>query len=81
MTERTKITNKEKHFATNVVVGMGAVEAYKNAYKEPLTYFERLMGDIVNKTSTAMEQSHCLKVMELAITAQNSAKRIGYLKQ
>jgi len=32
--ERTKITNKEKHFATNVVVGMGAVEAYKNVYKE-----------------------------------------------
>ena len=34
VTERTKVTNKEKHFATNVVVGMGAIEAYKNAYKE-----------------------------------------------
>ena len=32
--KRTKITNKEKQFATNVVVGMGAIEAYKNVYKE-----------------------------------------------
>jgi len=39
------------------------------------------MQDIINRTETAMKQSHCLKVMELAIQAQNSAKRIGYLNQ
>ena len=32
--ERTKVTNKEKQFATNVVVGMGAVKAYQKAYNE-----------------------------------------------
>jgi len=53
---------------------------YKNASKEPLTYFERLMGDVVNRTSTAMDQSHCLKVMELAIKAQKNAIRLGNIK-
>jgi predicted dehydrogenase len=54
---------------------------YIDASKEPLTYFGNLMQDIINRTETAMKQSHCLKVMELAIQAQNSAKRIGYLNQ
>ena len=53
---------------------------YIDASKEPLTYFGNLLHDIINRTETAMPQSHCLKVMELAIKAQNSAKRIGYLK-
>jgi len=53
---------------------------YKNASKEPLTYFERLMGDVINRTSTAMDQSHCLKVMELAIKAQKNAIRLGNIK-
>ena len=53
---------------------------YKNSSKEPLTYFERLMADVVNRTSTAMDQSHCLKVMELAIKAQKNAIRLGNIK-
>ena len=32
--KRKDATNKEKEFATNVVVGMGAVDAYKKAYSE-----------------------------------------------
>jgi hypothetical protein len=32
--KRTKPTNKEKEFATNVVVGMGAVKAYMTAFNE-----------------------------------------------
>ena len=32
------------------------------------------MHDIINRTETTMQQSHYLKVMELAIKAQNSAK-------
>jgi|TARA_B100000809_G_scaffold245193_1_gene271892 hypothetical protein len=39
------------------------------------------MHDIINRTETTMQQSHYLKVMELAIKAQNSAKLIGNLKQ
>ena len=38
------------------------------------------MGDIVNRTSTAMDQSHCLKVMELAIKAQKNAIKLGNIK-
>ena len=32
--ERNKTTSKEKEFATNIVIGMGAVDAYKRAYSE-----------------------------------------------
>ena len=53
---------------------------YINAASEPLTYFQRLMNDVNERTSTAMDQDHCLKVMKLAITAQMNAKRMGNLK-
>ena len=53
---------------------------YIDASKEPLTYFKNLLNDVLNRTETAMKQSHCLKVMKLAIEAQNSAKRLGKLK-
>jgi len=53
---------------------------YIDASKEPLTYFGNLMNDVLNRTETAMKQSHCLKVMKLAIEAQTSAKRLGNLK-
>ena len=53
---------------------------YIDASKEPLTYFKNLFNDVLNRTETAMKQSHCLKVMKLAIEAQNSAKRLGKLK-
>ena len=52
---------------------------YIDASKEPLTYFKNLMNDVLNRTETAMKQSHCIKVMRLAIEAQNSAKRLGTL--
>jgi len=53
---------------------------YIDASKEPLTYFGNLMNDVLNRTETAMKQSHCLKVMKLAIEAQTSAKRLGNLR-
>ena len=53
---------------------------YIDASKEPLTYFKNLLNDVLNRTETAMKQSHCLKVMKLAIEAQNSAKFLGKLK-
>ena len=37
-------------------------------------YFERLTNDIANRTETAMAQSHCFKVMELALKAQEMAE-------
>ena len=53
---------------------------YINAASESLTYFQRLMNDVNERTSTAMDQNHCLNVMKLAITAQMNAKRMGNLK-
>ena len=53
---------------------------YIDASKEPLNYFKNLFNDVLNRTETAMKQSHCIKVMRLAIEAQNSAKRLGILK-
>ena len=52
---------------------------YINASSQPLTYFHRLMNDVLERKSTAMEQDHCLKVMNLAINAQLNANRMGNL--
>ncbi len=39
-----------------------------------LPYFGRLKHDVLNRTETAMPQSHCFKVMELGIKAQMLAE-------
>ncbi len=39
-----------------------------------LPYSERLISDVRNRTETAMPQSHCFKVMELALKAQALAE-------
>jgi predicted dehydrogenase len=39
-----------------------------------LPYFDRFAHDIAHRTETAMTQSHCFKVMELALTAQQLAE-------
>jgi predicted dehydrogenase len=41
-----------------------------------LTYADRLVEDVLNRTETAMTQEHCFLAMELALKAQKSAKRI-----
>ena len=66
-TDHIFLVNKEKY-------------EYINASSKPLTYFQRLMNDVLERTSTAMEQDHCLKVMNLAINAQLNAKKMGNLK-
>ncbi|WP_170363752.1 Gfo/Idh/MocA family protein [Ruegeria arenilitoris] len=40
-----------------------------------LPYFARLADDIRNRTETAMTQTHCFTVMELALRAQEMAER------
>ena len=42
-------------------------------------YYRRLVDDISARTETAMPQSHCFKVMELALEAQVKAVRLGHL--
>ena len=54
--KRTKITNKEKQFATNVVVGMGAIEAYKNVYKEESNQKARKKATVLLKQERVMEE-------------------------
>ena len=54
--ERTKITNKEKEFATNIVIGQGAVDAYKNAYKEMSDQKARKKATILLKQERVMKE-------------------------
>jgi predicted dehydrogenase len=41
-----------------------------------LPYYPSLVRDVRERTETAMAQSHCFKVMELALTAQAQATRL-----
>ena len=54
--EREKPTNKEKEFATNVIVGMGAVEAYKKAYTEMDDQKARKKATILLKQERIMKE-------------------------
>lgn len=42
----------------------------------PLPYGERLVDDIINRTETAMNQEHCFLATELALRAQQQARKI-----
>jgi predicted dehydrogenase len=44
---------------------------------EPLPYGARLIDDVLNRTETAMPQSHCFYAMELALRAQKAARKLG----
>lgn len=48
-----------------------------DASAAPLPYFANLAADVINRTETAMPQAHCFKVMELALQAQATARRLG----
>ena len=58
----------------------GDVCEHIDASDAPLPYFERLIHDVNTRSETAMAQAHCFKVMELALTAQSQAARLGALK-
>lgn len=51
-----------------------------DASDTPLPYFAALSADVQHRTATAMDQAHCFRVMELALVAQENAKRLGNLK-
>lgn len=50
---------------------------YLDCSKEPLSYGERLVDDIVNRTETAMTQEHCFLATELALKAQKQAQNLN----
>jgi predicted dehydrogenase len=45
--------------------------------QEALPYGARLVGDILNRTETAMTQAHCFLVTELSVMAEAKAFRVG----
>jgi predicted dehydrogenase len=49
---------------------------YINCADAALPYYPSLIRDVRERTETAMAQSHCFKVMELALTAQAQAARL-----
>jgi len=54
--KRKDITSKEKEFVTNIVVGLGAVEAYKTAYKEISSQKARKKATILLKQERVMRE-------------------------
>jgi predicted dehydrogenase len=53
---------------------------YVNCRDVPLPYAPALIQDIIHRTETAMTQQHSFLAMELALNAEATAERLGYLK-
>lgn len=49
---------------------------YIDSSQQPLPYGEQLVEDVLNRTETAMSQTHCFLATELALRAQQQAQRI-----
>ncbi len=49
---------------------------YVDCSQTPLTYGPHLRDDVLNRTATAMDQTHCFLAMELALTAHQMATRL-----
>ena len=67
--KRKNITNKEKDFSKNIVVCMGAVDAYKNAYKEVSDKKAR------QKATVLLKQERVMKEIEKSVL--DTAKELG----
>jgi len=53
---------------------------YIDCQEVELPYGRQLIQDILNRTETAMTQTHCFLASELALQAQTQAQRLGHLK-
>lgn len=53
---------------------------YIDCSQQDLPYGRQLVDDILNRTETAMSQTHCLLATELAIKAQKNAQVVKYMK-
>lgn len=49
---------------------------YVDCSQAKLLYGERLVDDVINRTETAMTQAHCFLATELALKAQQQARKI-----
>ena len=50
---------------------------YVDCSDTPLTYGERLVDDVLNRTETSMPQAHVFLAMELALRAEGQAQRLA----
>ncbi len=51
---------------------------YIDCKEQPLPYGGQLVDDVLNRTETAMPQTHCFLAMELALQAEKQAQRLGF---
>jgi hypothetical protein len=51
---------------------------YIDCSEQALPYGERLVDDVLNRTETAMPQTHCFLAAELVLTAQQQAQRVSF---
>lgn len=49
---------------------------YFDCSNVPLPFGEQFISDVLNRTNTAMSQEHCFLATELALTAQEKAKKL-----
>jgi predicted dehydrogenase len=49
---------------------------YMDCNQEPLPFGKQLVDDVLNRTQTAMSQTHCFLATELALIAQEKANKI-----
>ena len=54
----------------HLFIANGAGVRYENCANVELSYGRLLVGDVVNRTETAMSQAHCFLAMQLALEAQ-----------
>lgn len=53
---------------------------FMDCSKDPLPFGEQFVNDVINRTDTAMTQEHCFLATELALKAQQTAKKLNYKK-
>ena len=56
----------------------GKETRYVDSKDQPLPYGPQLVDDVLNRTETAMPQAHCFLAMELALRAQQQARRVSF---
>ncbi len=53
---------------------------YMDCSQHDLPYGRQLLGDIVNRTDTALPQAHCFLASELSLRAEAGAQKLGHLR-
>ena len=61
----------------HLFIADGKQTRYIDCKDNPLPYGGRLISDVLNRTETAMTQSHCFLATELALQAEAKAFRLG----